>query len=211
MFIQTESTPNPNSLKFLPGRSVLSGEPRDVPSRAAAAASPLAQALFEIDGVERVYFAAEFLTITKRADVEWIHLKPAALAAIMDHFISGAPLLRDTAARTPGGGPDGAGAWAGGVGAEATGSGDDPAYDGDAAAIVAEIKEIIETRVRPAVAQDGGDIVFRRFLPETGVVHLSMRGSCSGCPSSTMTLKAGIENMLKHYVPEVTLVEAVPE
>ncbi len=206
MFIQTESTPNPNSLKFLPGRSVLTGEPRDVASRAAAAASPLAEALFEIDGVERVYFAAEFLTITKRADVEWIHLKPAALAAIMDHFVSGAPLLRDEAARAPGDGPGGAGDGAGGAGCE-----DEPAYDADAAAIVAEIKDIIETRVRPAVAQDGGDIVFRRFNPETGVVHLSMRGSCSGCPSSTMTLKAGIENMLKHYVPEVTLVEAVPE
>lgn len=201
MFIQTESTPNPNSLKFLPGRTVLGGEPRDVASRDAAAASPLAEALFDIDGVERVYFAAEFLTITKRADVEWIHLKPAALAAIMDHYVSGAPMMRDAAP----------GASGGGDGAPVTGDGDDTAYDDEAAAIVAEIRDIIETRVRPAVAQDGGDIVFRRFHPGTGVVQLVMRGSCSGCPSSTLTLKAGIENMLKHYVPEVTLVEAVAE
>ncbi len=191
MFIQTESTPNPRTLKFLPGRDVLGGGSRDYADPEAATDSPLAQAVFAVDGVERVYLSGDFLTVTKAEGIEWPHLKPHVLAAIMDHFTSGRPVLVDAA----------------------EGKGDseeaDIAYEGEAADIVKEIKEIIDARVRPAVARDGGDITFHSWDHEHGVVKLNMRGSCAGCPSSTLTLKQGIENMLRHYVPEVTRVEQV--
>lgn len=191
MFIQTESTPNPRTLKFLPGRDVLGRGSREYPDSAAAADSPLAQALFAVDGVERVYLGGDFLTITKSEAIEWPHLKPHVLAAIMDHFTSGRPVLGESVAL-----------------ADETDEAD-IAYEGDAAAIVKELKEIIEARVRPAVARDGGDITFHSWDHERGVVRLNMRGSCAGCPSSTVTLKQGIENMLRHYVPEVNRVEQV--
>lgn len=190
MFIQTESTPNPRTLKFLPGRDVLGAGSREFVDDNAAADSPLAQALFAVDGVERVYFGADFITITKSEGVEWPHLKPHLLAAIMDHYTSGRPVIAD------------------GAGAEAA---DEAAivYEGEAVGIVKEIKEIIEARVRPAVARDGGDITFHSWDHEHGIVRLNMRGACAGCPSSTLTLKQGIENMLRHYVPEVNRVEQV--
>ncbi len=191
MFIQTESTPNPRTLKFLPGRDVLTIGSREFVNVTAAHGSPLAQALFAVDGVERVYLGIDFLTITKTDAIEWPHLKPHVLAAIMDHFTSGRPVLLD----------DGAAA---DVSDEA-----DIDYEGEAAGIVKEIKEIIETRVRPAVARDGGDITFHSWDHEAGVVRLNMRGACAGCPSSALTLKQGIENMLRHYVPEVMSVEQV--
>jgi Fe-S cluster biogenesis protein NfuA len=187
MFIQTETTPNPEVLKFLPGREVMGEGMREFRSADEAAASPLAAEIFTIPGVKRVYFGGDFLTVGKTPEADWAHLKAPILAAIMDHFTSGAPLFAD------------AGEAAGGHTA-----GD---YEGDTAQIVAEIKDLLDTRIRPAVAQDGGDILFDRFDPDTGVVWLNMRGACSGCPSSTATLKAGVENMLKHYVPEVTGVE----
>ena len=186
MFIQTEATPNPQVLKFLPGREILPGGSREFSDAGEAAASPLARALFALPGVTRVYFGDEFLTVTKDAERDWSHLKAPILAEIMDHFTSGAALLED-----------------GGDEASAV----EETYEGEAAAIVAEIKDLLDTRIRPAVAQDGGDILFSKFEPDTGVVWLHMRGSCSGCPSSAATLKAGVENMLKHYVPEVTRVE----
>lgn len=191
MFIQTQSTPNPATLKFLPGRDVSPVTPYEFVSEDEAAASPLAAALFGITGVSNVFLGSDFVSITKSDEVDWAVMKPQALAAIMDHFVSGAPILAD--ASSPPAAADEA---------------DDTVYDGETAEIVAEIKELIATRVRPAVANDGGDIVFRRFDVSTGVVHLSMRGACSGCPSSTATLKNGVENLLKHYVPEVTAVEA---
>jgi Fe-S cluster biogenesis protein NfuA len=188
MFIQTEATPNPDVLKFLPGREVLGEGTREFRGLDEAGASPLAQAIFALEGVRRVFFGADFLTVTRGEDgPTWPQMKPPVLAAIMEHFTSGAPLLTDGAAA--GEGHDGG------------------AYEGDTAQIVAEIKELLDTRIRPAVAQDGGDIIFNRFEPDTGVVWLHMRGACSGCPSSSATLKAGVENMLKHYVPEVTRVE----
>jgi len=191
MFIQTEATPNPASLKFLPGRAV-SPAVRDYADPAAAAAeSPLAQALFEIDGVIRVFLGADFVTISKAEGLDWGHLKPAILGAIMDHFTAGRPVLLDSGAQ---GAADG----------EA-----DTTYEGDAAEIVVQIKELIETRIRPAVAQDGGDITFHSWDHAKGVVRLHLRGSCAGCPSSAFTLKQGIETMLKHYVPEVERVEPV--
>jgi Fe-S cluster biogenesis protein NfuA len=153
-----------------------------------AQASPLAEALFDIDGVSRVFFGPDFLTVTKEFGVDWKTIRASVLAAIMDHFASGAPLYVETAS---------------GGGAEHE-EGD---YDADTAQIVAEIKDLLDTRIRPAVAQDGGDITFSRFEPETGVVWLHMRGACAGCPSSSATLKSGVENMLRHYVPEVTAVE----
>ena len=186
MFIQTEPTPNPEVLKFLPGREVFPDGARDFRSPQEAQASPLAQQLFDIDGIDRVYFGADFITVGKHPDQEWPHLKAPVLAAIMDHFTSGRPLFT---------GDD-----------EATGH-DVTVYEGETAQIVAEIKDLLDSRIRPAVAQDGGDILFNRFEPDTGVVWLHMKGACSGCPSSTATLKSGVENMLKHYVPEVTRVE----
>jgi Fe-S cluster biogenesis protein NfuA len=190
MFIQTEATPNPEVLKFLPGRDVLGEGSRDFRSAEEATASPLAAELFGIDGVERVHFGADFLTVGKGRDQDWAHLKAPILAAIMDHFTSGQTLFSGEAAGGHSGGHD-----------------DEIVYEGETAQVVAEIKELLDTRIRPAVAQDGGDILFNRFEPETGVVWLHMRGACSGCPSSSATLKSGVENMLKHYVPEVTRVE----
>lgn len=191
MFIQTEPTPNPNTLKFLPGQDVTGAAGiYDFDSAEAGAASPLARTLFEIDGVERVFLAGDFLSVSKTDAADWRHVRPLVLAAVMDHFTAGLPVLEDAAAASQ---PQE----------------DTTVYEGEAAEIVAEIKELIETRVRPAVAQDGGDIIFNKFEPDTGIVHLHMRGACAGCPSSTYTLKMGIENMLKAYVPEVTAVEAV--
>jgi Fe-S cluster biogenesis protein NfuA len=187
MFIQTEATPNPEVLKFLPGREVFPEGTRDFRDAEAAQASPLAGELFEIEGVTRVFFGADFITVGKEAETDWPLIKAPILAAIMDHFTSGRPLFA---------GSD-----------DAATAHDDGVYEGETAQVVAEIKELLDSRIRPAVAQDGGDILFSRFEPDTGVVWLSMRGACSGCPSSTATLKAGVENMLKHYVPEVTRVE----
>ncbi len=181
MFIQTETTPNPNTLKFLPGRSVLETGTADFPDPETAGRSPLAKRLFDIDGVTRVFLGSDFITVAKPDETDWAVVKPLVLGAIMDHYTSGETTLTPSA--------DGAASTEG---------------DSD---IVVQIKELIETRVRPSVAGDGGDIVFRGF--EDGVVYLHMMGSCSGCPSSTATLKHGIENMLKYYVPEVQSVEAV--
>jgi Fe-S cluster biogenesis protein NfuA len=185
MFIQTETTPNPATLKFLPGRAVLGEgtlELRD--AAAAAAASPLAERLFAIPGVAGVLFGADFISVT-RVEIEWHHLKPAILGAIMEHYMSGAPLLREDAGEAPA----------------------DEFFEERDVETVEIIKELIETRVRPAVAGDGGDITFRGF--RDGVVFLTMRGACSGCPSATATLRHGIENLLRHYVPDVTEVRAV--
>jgi Fe-S cluster biogenesis protein NfuA len=188
MFIQTETTPNPEVLKFLPGRDVMAEGSRDFRSADEAQASALAADLFDIEGVTRVFYGPDFVTVGKDPDFDWPHLKAPILAAIMDHFTSGRPLFADAAA-------------------QAGGHDVDVEYTGETAQVVAEIKELLDTRIRPAVAQDGGDILFNRFEPDTGVVWLHMRGACSGCPSSSATLKAGVENMLKHYVPEVTRVE----
>jgi Fe-S cluster biogenesis protein NfuA len=186
MFIQTEATPNPEVLKFLPGREVMGEGSRDFRTMDEAQASALAADLFDIEGVERVFFGPDFVTVGKDASAVWAHLKAPVLAAIMDHFTSGRPLFADAAE---------------------SGGHDADEYEGETAQIVAEIKDLLDTRIRPAVAQDGGDILFNRFDSQTGVVWLHMRGACSGCPSSSATLKAGVENMLKHYVPEVTRVE----
>jgi Fe-S cluster biogenesis protein NfuA len=191
MFIQTQPTPNPATLKFLPGRDVSPGTSYEFVSLEEAAASPLAAALFGVNGVRTVFLGSDFVSITKSEEADWAHLKPQALAAIMDHFVSGAPVIVDATSQR----------------AEEDEE-DDVSYEGETAEIVAEIKELIATRVRPAVANDGGDIIFKRFDADTGIVHLTMRGACSGCPSSTMTLKQGVENLLRHYVPEVTAVEA---
>jgi Fe-S cluster biogenesis protein NfuA len=186
MFIQTETTPNPEVLKFLPGREVAGDGSHDFRTLDEAQASPLAADLFDIEGVERVFFGPDFITVGKGPHHAWPHLKAPVLAAIMDHFTSGRPLVAGEAAQ----------------GGEA-----EPVYEGEVAQIVSEIKDLLDSRIRPAVAQDGGDIVFSRFEAETGVVWLHMKGACAGCPSSTATLKSGVENMLKHYVPEVTRVE----
>jgi len=185
MFIQTETTPNPATLKFLPGREVMPGGTVDFPDAEAGKRSPLAARLFALPEVERVFFGSDFITVTKR-EGDWRHLKPAILGAIMEHFTRGIPLFESEAS------------------AEA-----EPTYEGEEAEIVAQIKELLETRVRPAVASDGGDIIFKGFDGGSGTVFLHLQGSCSGCPSSTITLKNGIENMLRHYVPEVSAVEAV--
>ncbi len=186
MFIQTESTPNPATLKFLPGRAVM-GESAvaDFADKASAARSPLAASLFEVPDVSRVFFGADFISVTK-AGGDWRNLKAPILAAIMDHFTRGLPL----------------------IGAHEE-SEAEPTYSEEESEIVSQIRELIDTRVRPAVANDGGDIIFKKFDGESGVVFLHMRGSCAGCPSSTMTLKNGIENMLRHYIPEVNAVEAI--
>lgn len=184
MFIQTEYTPNPATLKFLPGREVMSSGTADFADVASSAKSPLAEALFGIEGIERVFLGSDFVTVTKHDDKEWAVVKPAVLGAIMDHYTSGKPILV--------------------AGAEAPKAA--AVADGENSEIVEQIIELIDTRVRPAVAQDGGDIVFKDF--KDGVVTLYMQGSCSGCPSSTATLKMGIENMLKHYIPEVIEVRA---
>jgi Fe-S cluster biogenesis protein NfuA len=181
MFIQTEATPNPATLKFLPGRAVLDSGTLDMRSAGEAAKSPLAERIFGIEGVDGVFFGADFITVSK-SDGEWQQLKPAILGAIMEHFMSGAPLLRD--AQTGGGSDEG-----------------EEFFEASDADTVATIKDLIETRVRPAVANDGGDITFRGF--KDGIVFLHMKGACSGCPSSTATLRHGIQNLLKHYVPDV--------
>ncbi len=191
MFIQTESTPNPRTLKFLPARDVVQQGSREFGNAEAALASPLASALFSIEGVERVYLGGDFITITKSDAIEWAHLKPHVLAAIMDHFTAGRPVLLDE-----------------GADAHQTDEAD-RIYEGEAAEIVKELKEIIDARVRPAVARDGGDITFHSWDHDQGIVRLNMRGACAGCPSSSLTLKQGIENMLRHYVPEVNRVEQV--
>jgi len=183
MFIQTEATPNPATLKFLPGRAVMETGTAHFERADEAARSPLAERLFAVAGVEGVFLGADFVTVTKADDREWQVMKPVLLGVIMEHFTSGQPVIL----------ADGAAA--------------EESYSDTDAEIVDQIKELLDTRVRPAVAQDGGDIVFRGF--EKGVVYLHMQGSCSGCPSSTATLKMGIENMLKHYVPEVTEVRPV--
>ncbi len=183
MFIQTESTPNPATLKFLPGQEVLGLGTADFPSAEAAGTSPLAARLFRVAGVTGVFLGSDFVTVTKADDTDWQHIKPEILGAIMEHFQSGAPVI------------DGE--------AEAGHA----AHDGPDAEIVGQIKELLDSRVRPAVAQDGGDITFHGF--ERGVVYLHMKGACAGCPSSTMTLKMGIENLLRHYIPEVTEVRPV--
>ncbi|MEO8115637.1 MAG: NifU family protein [Phenylobacterium sp.] len=187
MFIQTEATPNPEVLKFLPGREVMAEGSRDFREATEAQDSVLAADLFGIEGVTRVFFGPDFVTVGKAEGLDWAHLKAPILAAIMDHFTSGRPLFETEGDQS--GGHDGA------------------VYEGETAQIVAEIKDLLDTRIRPAVAQDGGDILFSKFDEKTGVVWLNMRGACAGCPSSTATLKAGVENMLKHYVPEVTRVE----
>lgn len=184
MFIQTESTPNPATLKFLPGRAVMQDGAADFPDAQAAAASPLAARIFAVDGVEGVFLGADFISVAKASGLDWAHLKPAVLGAIVDHFTSGDPVLAGEAA--------------------ANGH---AAHDGPDSAVVDQIKELLDTRVRPAVAQDGGDITFHGF--DRGVVYLAMRGACAGCPSSTMTLKMGIENLLRHYIPEVLEVRPV--
>jgi Fe-S cluster biogenesis protein NfuA len=184
MFIQTEATPNPATLKFLPGRPVLPEGTVDMPDASAAAQSPLAERLFGIDGVAGVFLGSDFITVTKR-DAEWQQIKPAILGAIMEHFMSGAPILSGARAE-----PDAA-----------------EFFDAEDAETVATIKELIETRVRPAVANDGGDITFRGF--RDGVVFLHMKGACSGCPSSTATLRHGIQNLLRHYLPDVVEVQPV--
>jgi Fe-S cluster biogenesis protein NfuA len=186
MFIQTEATPNPATLKFLPGRTVMTTGTFEARSAAEAERSPLAERLFAVPGVTGVFFGSDFVTVTK-GEGEWQHLKPAILGAIMQHFMSGAPVLQDQA----------------NAGAEAG----DEFFDEDDAGTVATIKELLDTRVRPAVAGDGGDITFRGF--KDGVVYLNMKGSCSGCPSSTATLKHGIQNLLRHFLPDVREVEAV--
>ena len=179
MFIQTEATPNPATLKFLPGRAVLEKGTLDLRSSEEAAQSPLAERLFAIPGVSGVFFGSDFITITKNTG-EWQQLKPMILGTIMEHFMSGAPLLTHESA-------------------EETAA--DEFFDTADAETVATIKELIETRVRPAVANDGGDITFRGF--KDGVVYLNMKGACAGCPSSTATLRHGIQNLLRHFVPDV--------
>lgn len=185
MFIQTESTPNPATLKFLPGQSVLEVGTADFPSAEGAEASPLAARIFGVKGVTGVFLGNDFVTVTKDSDVEWDHVKPAILGAIMEHFQSGQPVLAG----------------------EATAPSGHAEHDGPDAEVVGQIKELLDTRVRPAVAQDGGDITFHGF--DRGVVYLHMQGACAGCPSSTLTLKMGIENLLRHYIPEVTEVRPV--
>ncbi len=184
MFIQTETTPNPATLKFLPGEAVLETGTADFPSGDVAGKSPLAKRLFAVSGVTGVFFGRDFVTVTKQETVNWDHVKPAILGAIMEHYQSGDPVIE------------------GANQAEAH-----AAHDGPDSGIVKQIKELLDTRVRPAVAQDGGDITFHGF--EKGVVYLHMQGACAGCPSSTLTLKMGIENLLRHYIPEVTEVRPV--
>jgi Fe-S cluster biogenesis protein NfuA len=182
MFIQTEDTPNPATMKFLPNREVMVEGTLEIADARAAASSPLAAALFEIEGVKGVFLARDFITVTKAADKTWPALKPVILAAIMDHFANNRPVALETGSAPI-------------------------APSDDEGEIVKQIREILDIKVRPAVAQDGGDITFQSY--EDGVVYLNLKGSCAGCPSSTATLKSGIENMLKHYIPEVKEVRQV--
>src|SRR5439155_23515162 len=177
MFIQTEQTPNPATLKFLPGCPVMTSGTANFTSEEAARISPLAERLFSLPELTGVFLGGDFVTVTKTEEGDWYRLKPAILAVIMEHFTAGRPVFLGDPAASAAAGAD------------------------EEDEVVSQIKELLETRVRPAVAQDGGDIIFQDF--EDGVVYLHMQGSCSGCPSSTATLKAGIENMLRHYIPEV--------
>ena len=190
MFIQTEATPNPATLKFLPGQPVLAGGPADFRAPGDAASSPLATRLFEIPGVTGVFLADDFITVTKEErdepGFEWAHMKPAILGAIMEHYASGEPVIAEAAPEMQAG---------------------EEFFEEADSQIVETIKELLDTRVRPAVAQDGGDITFRGY--KDGTVYLYMRGACSGCPSSTATLKYGIQNLLKHFIPEIREIEAV--
>jgi len=186
MFIQTEPTPNPATLKFIPGKTVLGDGTVDFRDKAEASASPLAQRLFGVDGVTGVFLGSDFISVTKSENDEWQHIKPAILGAIMEHYMSGAPIIDD----------------GGAAGEDLPGQ-----YDAKDEDTVNTIKELLDTRVRPAVANDGGDIVFHGF--KDGVVFLHMRGACSGCPSSTATLRHGIENLLKHFCPDVQEVRPV--
>lgn len=181
MFIQTEDTPNPATLKFIPGRAISENGNKDFPTVESAKNAPLALRLFAIEGVVKVFYGGDFVTVTKASDKDWQVLKPLILAGMAEHFVTGAPIF--------------------------SGEEDQGQAAEEDNEIVAQIKDLLETRVRPAVAQDGGDIVFHSF--EDGIVYLHMQGSCAGCPSSTATLKMGIENMLRHYVPEVTEVRPV--
>lgn len=190
MFIQTETTPNPSTLKFLPGRQVLPTGTLEIRDHHAAEKSPLARRLFAIEGVSSVFFAYDFITVTK-SEGEWPHMKPALLGAIMEYFLSGDPLFDDEA-------------HAESLTAEADG---EEFFEAADRATVDTIKDLLETRIRPAVAGDGGDIVFRGF--RDGVVYLAMKGSCSGCPSSTATLKNGVQNLLRHFLPDVREVQAL--
>lgn len=185
MFIQTEATPNPATLKFLPGRDVLPGDTLELRSADDASCSPLAEALFAIDGITGVFYGADFIAVTK-GEVEWQHIKPAVLGSIMEHFMSGAPLISGDKQEI---------------------EGEEEFFDAGDESTVETIKELLETRVRPAVAHDGGDITFRGF--KDGVVYLHMRGACAGCPSSTATLKNGIQNLLRHFLPDVEEVRPI--
>lgn len=188
MFIQTEATPNPATLKFMPGKPVLPAGTRDFRDPAEAGeASPLAARLFEIDGIEAVFLATDFISVTKGDSEDWQHLRPAVLGAIMEHYMSDAPVVTDVEEEEPAGGEQN--------------------YAEADAETVQTIKELLDTRVRPAVAQDGGDITFHGY--KDGVVYLHMRGACAGCPSATATLQQGIENLLRHFVPEVQSVRPV--
>lgn len=183
MFIQTEATPNPETLKFIPGVDVMGAGTANFTSAEDAARSPLATRLFDRDGVTGVFLGSDFVTVTKSADMEWLALKASILGAIMEHFTAGLPII------------------------EESGEAPAPKADGEESEVVTQIKDLLDTRVRPAVAQDGGDIVFHGY--EDGVVFLHMQGACAGCPSSTATLKYGIENLLRHYIPEVVEVRPV--
>lgn len=186
MFIQTEQTPNPITLKFVPGCEVMSEGTADFTDKKGAANSPLAKRLFAVEGVRAVFFGSNFVTVTKSNDVEWAVIKAEILQAITEHFESSDPVISD------------------GSGGEVTPDDTETKQD---SAVVKRVKELLDNRVRPAVAMDGGDITFRAY--EDGIVYLKMRGACSGCPSSTATLKAGIENLLRHYIPEVQEVRTV--
>ena len=182
MFIQTEDTPNPETLKFIPGNIIMKSGTADFSSKELATNSPLALRLFEIDGVSRVFFATDFISVTKVPQLDWNTLKPSILTGIMDHFSSGLPAINISDDK------------------------DNKLSKSEDSETIKQIKDLLETRVRPAVAMDGGDITFCSF--ESGVVTLQMKGACAGCPSSTATLKMGIENMLRHYIPEVVEVKA---
>jgi Fe-S cluster biogenesis protein NfuA len=192
MLITTEMTPNPSTRKFLPGTDVMEAGSRDFPDAASAEASPLAEALFATGEVEGVFFGRDFVSVTAAPDVDWSGLEIDVVQILLDHFVSGAPLFR-----------------AGSAGGIHVAADDDASFDEDPAdaEIVEQIKELLETRVRPAVAQDGGDIVYRGY--KAGTLFLAMQGACAGCPSSAVTLKRGVENLIRHYVPEVETVEAV--
>ena len=185
MFIQTESTPNPATLKFLPGQSVLASSTADFPTVEDAENSPLAKRIFGLEGVNGVFLGMDFITVTKLDNIAWEHIKPAILGAIMEHYQSGDDAITG----------------------EAQVSGHADHEEGEHSEIIDQIKQLLDTRVRPAVAQDGGDITFHGF--DQGVVYLHMQGACAGCPSSTVTLKMGIENLLRHFIPEVTEVRAI--